>query len=93
MKLHEQELEDYLRNACRVRDSRILNAVKRVLSDREQESIEPHASIVACEKLVVVAKHTARLKEIVLIEKGEHGPGKIYRCRLTLKREQNPGKI
>lgn len=91
MKLHEQELEDYLRNACRVKDPRILNAVKGRLSDREQESIEAHASIVSQNKLVAVVQNPDRLKEIILIR--EDAPGEVYRCDLTLKRKQSPGKI
>ncbi len=93
MKLHEQILESYLRNACRVKDPKILNAVRQVLSAQEQGSIEPHASVVTQKKLVVVVKHPERLKEIIFIRTGERGSGKIYRCRLALKGKQNPGKI
>lgn len=93
MKLHEQLLEDYLRIICRVKDLEILNAVKKVLSVREQDSIEAHASVVSGEKLIVIAKNPEHLKEIVFIGKGGRVPGKIYRCRLTLKRKQNSGKI
>jgi len=93
MKLHGEILKDYLRTTCRVKDPRILSAVRRVLSAQEQDNIEPHASVVTREKLVIIAKHPERLKEIVFIGRGERGPGKIYRCLLTLKRKQNPGKI
>lgn len=94
MKLHEQILENYLWHVCRVKDPKILNAVKQVLSAKEQDGIEPHASVVTKRKLVVVAKHPERLQEIIFIERGGRlDTGKIYRCRLTLNRKQNAGKI
>ena len=87
MKVHEQLLEDYLRTACRIKDPRILNAAKRVLSAREQAGIEPHASIVTKDKLVVVVKCPGRLKEIIIIGKGGENAEKPCRYYLTLKRK------
>ena len=93
MKLRDQIFENYLQHACRIQNPAILNAVKQVLSDKEQDSIQSHASLVTQDKLVLVVKRPERLREIIFVVKGEPDSVKIYRCRLTLKRKQNPGKI
>jgi len=92
MTLNEEILGNYLRFACRVKDPRILNAVGQVLSAREKGSIEPHASVVTGEKMVVALKRPERLKEIIII--GKSGSSvRIYRSRLRLNRKQNSRKV
>ncbi len=88
MRLHEKILEDYLRHTYHVKDPRILNVVKRILSVREQGSFELHATVVTGKKLVVICDHPEQLREVILI--GKRNPGKLYRERLALKRKKNP---
>jgi len=90
MRLYERILEDYLRHTIAAKDPRILNALKQVLSTREQGSVEAHASLVTQKKLVVVCEHPERLREVILI--GRQNPGKVRRERLALKRKKNASK-
>jgi len=90
MNLTEKILEDYLRHTYHVKDPRILSAVKRVLSAREQGSLELHATVVTGKKLVVICDHPERIKEVILMEKT--GPGRVYRQRLALKCKKNPAE-
>ncbi len=90
MKLQETILEDYLRHTYCVKDPRVLNAVKRVLSVREQGSLELHATVVTGKKLVVICECPERIKEVILMEK--QNPGRVYRQRLALKRKKNPAE-
>lgn len=90
MKLHETILEDYLWHAYRLKDPRILKALKRALSAREQGAFELHATVISGKKLVAVVEHPERVREVVLIAKWN--PKKVYHLALTLKRKQNAAK-
>ena len=83
-------LEDYLRNKCKVKELKIRNSVRRNLSPREQWNVELHSTILTEKKLVVIASHPERLKEVIFIVQGN--PGKIYRYSLGLKQKKNPRK-
>ncbi len=90
MNLTEKIFEDYLRHTYGIKDPKILNAVKGVLSAWEQGSLELHISIVTQKKLVVVCERPERIKEVILMEKSD--PGRVYRQRLALKRKKNPAE-
>ena len=90
MKLHETILEDYLWHAYRLKDPRILKALKRTLSAREQGGFKLHATVISGKKLVAVVEYPERVKEVILITKRD--PRKVYRFALTLKRKQNAAK-
>ena len=90
MNLSERAMDDYLRHTFRGEDARIFDVLKHVLSAREQGDVEAHVSVVAREKLAVVCNRPERLREVILIARGN--PDEIMRGRLTLKRKKTRPK-
>jgi hypothetical protein len=86
VKPQDRLLRDYVEQVCRVKDPRILNAVRRVLSAKEKTAIEPHVSVVTGEKVMLVVRRPEQLKKILIMGSD---PGKIYCFSLRLNRKQN----
>ncbi len=93
MKLHEKIFEDFMGKTYEIVDPEILNSLQRILSAEEQDKVESHISVVTETKLVIIARHPERLKEIIFIAKGKRGRERIYRARLRLKSQKSAGKI
>ena len=90
MNSERQLVDDYLKNKCKIKQPKIRDSVRRNLSRREQWNVELHATVLTEKKLVIIAAHPERLKEVIFI--AERNPRKIYRYPLSLKQKKNPRK-
>ena len=87
MKPHEDIVRDHLWVVYRVKDSKVLNSIKKFLSVKEQRDVRRHPAIVTKEKLIVVAEHPEELKELIFITQGK--PNVVYRTPLRLMDKQH----
>lgn len=94
MRLGKRIFKDYLWwQTYRTKNPKILDVIKQMLPAGDPDNLEPHISVIAQEKLIIVTKDPERLREIILIRIGKRGPESIYRSRLSLKGKQSAGEV